>query len=172
MDGNPTIMTGQFDPADHPRLFRAALGAFATGVTVVTTRGPDGPVGMTANSFASVSLDPPLVLWSPARASGRFALFAQAARFAVHVLAADQRPVADGFATSWTGPAGLDWDSDALGLPLFGGALARFQCDTVARHDGGDHLVIIGRVTAVDHAATGQPLVFQGGRWGTISPAG
>ena len=87
-----------FDPAADPRAFRAALGSFATGITVVTTRTPDGtPVGITANSFASVSLDPPLVLWSPARASRRFPAFAEARRFAIHVLAHDQQAVCDAF---------------------------------------------------------------------------
>lgn len=136
------------------RIFRDALGAFATGVTVVTTEGPAGPVGITANSFASVSLDPALVLWSPARASRRFALFAGAAAFSIHVLAAGQQDIARHFARHAELPPG--------GL---GPVLARFDCATHAVHDGGDHAIIVGRVLRVFHAG-GAPLVFHAGRYG------
>ena len=98
--------------------FRAALGRFATGISVITTATPDGPLGFTANSFASLSLDPPLVLWSPARASSRFAAFAAAQTYSIHVLAGDQLPLSRRFARGGAGFHGLpedltpeDWQS-------------------------------------------------------------
>ncbi|MDZ4136431.1 MAG: flavin reductase family protein, partial [Paracoccaceae bacterium] len=79
--------------AANARAFRDALGCFATGIAVITTQGPDGPMGFTANSFSSLSLDPPLVLWSPAKASNRFAIFASAQHYSIHILGADQSPL-------------------------------------------------------------------------------
>jgi flavin reductase (DIM6/NTAB) family NADH-FMN oxidoreductase RutF len=158
-----------FDPAAHQRLFRDVLGTFATGVTIVTAATPDGPLGMTANSFASLSLDPPLVLWSPARASGRFAAFAAADRFAIHVLGADQHDLATGFGRHRAGPPGTLWEQGPDGPPLLPGCLARLICQTHASHDGGDHLLIIGRVLQASHRP-GPPLVFHGGTWGGFQP--
>lgn len=143
---------------DTQRAFRDALGAFATGVTVITTDGPEGPVGITANSFASLSLDPPLVLWSPARASRRFAIFAGAERFAIHVLGADGTEVARHFTRTGDLPEG--------GL---GAVLARFDCARHAVHEGGDHALIVGRVLRAWHAP-GAPLVFHAGRFGGFAP--
>lgn len=143
---------------DSARAFRDALGAFATGVTVVTTDGPEGPLGITANSFASLSLDPPLVLWSPARSSRRFAAFAGAERFAIHVLAAGQTALAQHFTRTGELPA------DGLG-PV----LARFDCARHAVHEGGDHAIVVGRVLRVWHAP-GAPLVFHAGRFGGFAP--
>lgn len=150
------------DPGFEPgpataRAFRDALGSFSTGVTVITTDGPDGPVGITANSFASLSLDPPLVLWSPARSSSRFALFEGAARFAIHVLGAAQQDVALHFTRNGTLP-----------LTGLGPVLARFDCARHAVHEGGDHAIVVGRVLRVWHRA-GAPLVFQSGRFGGFS---
>lgn len=153
-----------FDPAEDPRAFRRALGAFATGVTVVTAESPEGPVGITANSFASVSLDPPLVLWMPARDSARFALFEKAERYAIHVLHRDQREVCDAFTRDRAAFDGLDWAPDEDGVPEIAGCLARFRCRHHATHEGGDHLIIVGRVTGAA-ARDGLPLMFQGGRF-------
>jgi flavin reductase (DIM6/NTAB) family NADH-FMN oxidoreductase RutF len=148
-----------FVPGPHTlRAFRDALGAFATGVTVITTDGPEGPVGITANSFSSLSLDPPLVLWSPARASRRFPIFAEAERFSIHVLAAGGDAVARHFARSGELPAG--------GL---GAVLARFDCTRHAVHEGGDHAIVVGRVLRAWHAP-GAPLVFHAGRFGGFAP--
>lgn len=159
-----------FNPAaDDPRRFRDALGAFATGVCIVTTGsgtgGRTGPVGITANSFSSLSLDPPLVLWSPARASRRFAAFARARYYAIHVLAADQFALARHFALD-----GLDFAlpgviTSAEDVPLLPGCLARFECRQEAVHDGGDHALIVGRVLRAT-SRPGMPLVFSGGRYG------
>ena len=161
-----TIAPGApFSPEADARAFRNALGAFATGVTIVTTDTPEGPVGITANSFASVSLDPPLVLWSPAKASHRYVHFARAPRFAIHVLAADQHHICEGFTRSKTAFAGLDWVTTPLGIPLINGVAASFECTLEATHDAGDHAIVIGRVIRAHHGG-GEPLVFHGGRFG------
>ncbi|EET49828.1 putative flavin reductase like domain protein [Thalassobium sp. R2A62] len=153
-----------FDPATYPRAFRDALGAFATGVTIVTCNSSDGPVGITANSFASVSLDPALVLWSPAKSSKRFAEFNAADRFAIHVLGADQRNCCDGFTRDKGSFGDLDWSTDAHGTPLIEGCLARFNCTRHAVHEGGDHVIIVGHVHEAE-SRSGAPLLFHGGRF-------
>ncbi len=160
-----------FDPARDPRAFRSALGSFATGVTVVTARDAGGaPVGITANSFASVSLDPPLVLWSPARASRRFAAFTGAEAFAIHVLAADQQAVCDAFVRAAQGFGGVAWAEGPGGLPLLDGCLSRLICGREAVLDAGDHAIVLGRVREAQRR-DGRPLVFQGGRYGQFLPA-
>jgi flavin reductase (DIM6/NTAB) family NADH-FMN oxidoreductase RutF len=156
-----------FAPDADPRAFRAALGRFATGVTVVTTHTPDGPAGFTANSFASVSLDPALVLWSPARASARFPIFAQAAFYCIHVLGTEQAPLATRFLRGGDGFAGLDVDLSPEGMPILPGALARFDCAQHATHDGGDHLIVVGRVLRAS-MRDGAPLVFSQGAYGSF----
>jgi flavin reductase (DIM6/NTAB) family NADH-FMN oxidoreductase RutF len=158
-----------FRPEDDPRAFRTALGRFATGVAVVTAMGPDGPTGFTANSFAAVSLDPPLVLWSPARASSRFPVFAAAAEFAIHVLHDSDQDLSARFHRGGAGFAGLDHEMTAEGVPVIPGTLARFDCAHHAAHDGGDHLVILGRVRRAI-AAEGAPLIFALGQFGTFRP--
>jgi flavin reductase (DIM6/NTAB) family NADH-FMN oxidoreductase RutF len=150
---------------DDPRALRDAFGRFATGVTLVTTQGPEGPVGFVANSFSSVSLDPPLVLWSPARASSRFGVFTGAEHFAIHVLEAGQAAWLSRFARGGAGFDGLDHSVTTEGLPALTGALARFDCARHAVHDGGDHAIIIGRVLRVT-TRDGAPLVFAQGRYG------
>jgi len=153
------------------RAFRDALGRFATGVTVVTAPATDadGPLGITANSFASLSLEPPLVLWSPARASRRFAAFATAPHFAIHVLAADQAALARHFAAS-----GTDFDLPGIapgfgGTPLLPDVLACFECTREAVHEGGDHAIVVGRVLRAS-LRDGAPLVFASGRYGGFAP--
>ncbi len=164
-------MTAQsFVPGpDTSRALRDALGTFATGVTIVTAGTAQGPVAIIANSFASVSLDPPLVLWSPARASGRFAAFAAARHFAVHVLGVEQRDLMQRFARAGEGFDLPGITRNAQDVPLLPDFLARFECETAATHDGGDHLVVIGRVSHVTCRA-GNPLVFAGGRFGRFEP--
>jgi flavin reductase (DIM6/NTAB) family NADH-FMN oxidoreductase RutF len=156
----------EFTPCpETSREFRNALGQFGTGVTVVTTSTPDGPIGMTANSFAAVSLDPPLVLWSPARASLRFTHFEKADRYAIHVLRREQQDLAQRFAEAADDFAGIDWAEGAGGVPILRDSLARFECRLSARHDGGDHSIIVGRVlNAV--LREGAPLLFVQGRYG------
>lgn len=165
-----TLHPTRFDPAQtDPRAFRDALGQFGTGVTVITCATPTGPIGITANSFASVSLDPALVLWSPAKRSSRYPFFAAAEHFAVHVVADTQRHICDGFARSADAFGDLDWSPDPQGVPLINNCLSRFECQTQAVHDGGDHSIIVAKVT---HVTThpGAPLMFFGGQYGGFAP--
>ena len=150
------------DPADG-RALRDAFGHFATGVTIVTAAGPQGCLAITANSFSSVSMDPPLVLWSPARASRRFAVFAGAEHFAIHVLAADQRDLAWAVAGNGAALAGMDLGLNADGVPVLDHCLARFDCHRHAVHDAGDHAIVVGHVR---HATVhqGEPLAFFRGK--------
>lgn len=151
--------------AANARVFRDALGRFATGVTLVTIAGPDGPMGFTANSFASLSLDPALVLWSPAKASQRYPFFAAAKHYAIHVLGQHQADLPARFSRGGPGFDGLDWAPNAEGVPTLAGALARFDCAQHATHDGGDHLIIVGKVLRLA-LEEGEPLVFAKGRFG------
>ena len=156
------------------RQFRDALGAFSTGVTVITTHSAIGPLGITANSFASLSMDPPLVLWSPAKVSRRFEAFAEAAHFAIHVLACDQPDLGGHFARQghdFDLPGGLDVTVNAQGVPILPGCLAVFECAREACHDGGDHAIVVGRVLAARHRL-GAPLVFHGGGYGRFAQDG
>lgn len=160
----------RFTPdADSQRAYRDALGCFATGVTVVTVAGPEGPVGITANSFASVSLDPPLILWSPARGSSRFAALTGAERFAVHVLGAGEQALALRFARSGRAFEGLAMDGGGDPPLIDEGWIARFSCTRVAVHEAGDHAIVVGRVEEVARRE-GPPLVFAGGAYGDFSP--
>ncbi|MEM6823974.1 MAG: flavin reductase family protein [Pseudomonadota bacterium] len=168
--GNPSAMRA-FQPSKATeRDLRDALGRFATGICVVTTHTDKGPLGITANSFASVSLDPPLVLWSPARASKRFSAFAATREFAIHVLGEDQDDVCRRFSQGGWDFDGLDWQPGSDGTPLIEGCLARFECGLAAQHDGGDHLIIIGKVGAVAYR-DGAPLLFSGGGYGRFTGA-
>lgn len=154
-----------FAPQTDLRAYRAALGTFATGVTIVTISTDTGPVGITANSFASVSLDPALILWSPAKSSSRFAAFHAARHFAVHVLGDHQGAIATAFTRSKDAFAELDWSLSAAGTPVIAGCLARFDCETYAAHDAGDHAIILGLVGQVSQTP-GAPLVFHAGQFG------
>lgn len=158
-------MTGFVPDHAHARAFRDALGNFATGVTVVTIAGPDGPTGVTANSFASLSLAPPLVLWSPGKFSRRHDILARAPHFSIHVLAEDQKHLADRFTRGGAQFAGLDYQLSPQGVPLIPGVLTRFDCVLETAHDAGDHTLVIGRVQRVE-TGQGRPLVFAQGQWG------
>ena len=145
--------------------YRRGLGAFATGVVLVTTDGPGGPAGIVVNSFTSVSLAPRLVLWCLGDASDRYEVFAAAEFWAVNVLAADQQDISARFAR----PGGFDAAGvamDRLGAcPALPAALARLACRTVDRRVAGDHLMIVGAVEAFD-AAVGDGLTYFRGRYG------
>ena len=141
-----------FIEGSEPRILRDALGCFATGVTVVTTIDEAGePLGLTANSFTSVSLDPPLILFALARKSANLMAFEKAGRFAVNVLHIGQQPVGGRFASRDVARFdGVDWAVRGEGgSPILAGSLASFDCRTHAIHDGGDHLIFVGHV---DHA--------------------
>jgi flavin reductase (DIM6/NTAB) family NADH-FMN oxidoreductase RutF len=159
-------MTGtSFAPDTDPRAFRDALGRFATGVTVITATADTGPTGFTANSFAAVSLDPPLVLWSPAKSSSRFGVFSTAPFFAIHVLGVAQAELGARFLRGGVGFDGLPYEMAPEGMPVIPGTLARFDCARHAHHDGGDHAIIIGRVLRATYT-DGAPLVFSQGGYG------
>ena len=154
--------TSEFDT----REFRNALGTFTTGVTIVTTLAADGePVGLTANSFNSVSLDPPMVLWSLAKTSNSLDLFKNAAHWAVHILADDQETLSNKFAKKGEDKfAGIDWSKGVGGIPLLPGCTSVMQCQTEYAYEGGDHIIFVGRV--VDFARDDKkPLVFVQGRY-------
>jgi len=160
-------------PSSRPvdtRAFRLCLGRFVTGVTVITALAPDGrPVGLTVNSFNSVSLEPPLVLWSIDRRGSFYAAFAQAERFAVNVLGADQKELSRQFA----GTPEDRFDGVAVapgigGVPLLKGCIAWFECTTRHRYDGGDHLILVGAVDRFEQRP-GQELLYFGGQYGIAS---
>ncbi|MBD9526637.1 MULTISPECIES: flavin reductase family protein [Paracoccus] len=161
-----------FHPANaEARLLREALGRFATGVTVVTTQGSRGPMGMTVNSFSSVSLEPPLVLWCPARTSTRHQGFVEAQHWAVHILGAEQLDTCLRFTRGGAQFDGLDHLLNDQGVPVIPGVAARFDCQTHAAHEAGDHTVMVGRVLRVTVAGPGDhPLVFAAGRFGQFDP--
>lgn len=154
-----------------PLAFRRALGRFATGITIVTTRAEDGrPVGLTVNSFNSVSLDPPLVLWSLRRESPSAPIFESAPHFAINVLAADQTALSSRFASPVADRFdGVVWEVGAGGLPLFPGCAARLECRTETVHPGGDHLIFIGRVERVE-SWDREPLIYCHGRYMVAAP--
>ncbi|MCV6586346.1 MAG: flavin reductase family protein [Marinibacterium sp.] len=150
------------------RSLRDTLGCFGTGVTVVTTMCDLGPLAMTANSFAAVSLDPALVLWSPAKGSTRHAAFTGADHFIIHVMADDQLALAQHFAGDGLDFDGVDWAPSDDGQPLLAGCLARFECARHAVHDGGDHSIILGQVLRAAHRP-GTGLIFKRGEYGGFS---
>lgn len=153
------------------RAFRQALGTFATGVTIITARDAQGrPVGLTANSFNSVSLDPPLVLWSLSLQSKNLPVFRQAANWAVHILAADQEDMSNRFASAGADKfSGLEIHDGLEGAPLIEGCAARFGCEATFEYEGGDHAIFVGKV--VDFSMRDvQPLVFHGGQYSRLMP--
>ncbi|WP_426242149.1 flavin reductase family protein [Nocardioides sp. LHG3406-4] len=155
------------------RDYRQALGQYPTGVIVITTRGSTGSrIGVTANSFTSVSLDPPLISWSPSRTASDLPQLTRAPYFAVNVLAAEQRHLARRFALSATQVRDKFEDvavTDGIGgLPLIEGAVARFECRTVRHIEAGDHLIILGEVRRYD-VSGGTPLVFHSGDYHVVT---
>jgi flavin reductase (DIM6/NTAB) family NADH-FMN oxidoreductase RutF len=159
-------------PSYSARDFRAALGMFATGVTIVTARNASGaPVGLTANSFNSVSLRPPLVLWSLARSAGSMPAFERGSHYAINILAADQHALAERFAgKSVDRFEGLAFREGAGGAPILEGSAAVFECFNRSRYEEGDHVIFVGEVERCAWRAGAQPLIFHGGRYFTELP--
>lgn len=152
-------------PADDPRAFRRCLGQYPTGVAVMTASNEGRLVGMSANSFAALSLDPPLVLWSIRKESISLQDFSQASHYAVNVLTSEQAPVAMHFATpSDEKFKGVEWSPGLGGAPLLEGCLAHFECRLQECIDQGDHLLMVGRVERYARFQ-GEPLVFSQGRY-------
>lgn len=160
------------EPAIDPREFRNAAGRFPTGITIITCRSEDGEdVGMTMNSFSSVSLDPPLVLFSVDRRAYSIKAWEQAEAYGINVLAEGQHALSNRFAKSledkWEGVS----FSRGLGdVPLLDGAIARFQCVPYAQYDGGDHIIFVVRVKRLFMATHHDPLVFSQGRYHHLRP--
>ncbi len=146
--------------------FRTALGRFVTGVTVVTAVAETGePVGLTANSFNSVSLDPPLVLWSLSRRSASLPVFERASHFAVNVLSVEQKALSDRFARRDVDRfRGVSWHPGAGGAPVLAGCAAVFECRCEQRFEGGDHVIFLGHVERFDHEER-TPLAFHAGAY-------
>jgi flavin reductase (DIM6/NTAB) family NADH-FMN oxidoreductase RutF len=160
-------------PSFSARDFRAALGMFATGVTIVTARNAEGLlVGLTANSFNSVSLSPPLVLWSLARSAGSMPAFERGSHYAVNILAADQRALAERFASKGIVDrfSGVAFREGAGGAPILEGSAAVFECFNRSRYEEGDHVIFVGEVERCSRRADAQPLIFHGGRYFTELP--
>ncbi|MEC5398300.1 flavin reductase family protein [Uliginosibacterium sp. H1] len=158
------------DPRD-PLAFRRCLGQFATGITVVTTQLADGTlVGMTINSFNSVSLEPPLVVWSLSLHLAQRPLLEACEYYAINVLAADQEAVSRRFASKQPDRfAGVEWTPGLGGAPLLPGCAASFEVRNAIRHAGGDHLVFIGEVERCSRSDR-EPLLYYGGRYRQLAP--
>ncbi|MGW7571976.1 flavin reductase family protein [Streptomyces tendae] len=154
--------------ADH----RDVLGRFASGVVVVTAAGPDGPLGLTCQSFVSLSLEPPLVSFAPARTSRTWPLIRASGVFCVNVLAEDQEEVSSAFARSGGDKfRGIQWDPGHDGAPLLTGACAWISCALIHEYDGGDHTLAVGRVTALRAQPSREPLIFHRGRYRSLARA-
>src|SRR3954447_3246978 len=156
----------------NARDFRNALGSYATGVTIITAADADGkPVGLTCNSFTSVSLNPPLVLWSLVIYSQSMSAFQNATHFAVNVLGASQQDLAAKFAVSSADKfAGVKWTAGLGNAPVLGGSVASFQCRTADRYYGGDHVIFLGAVEAYAYNREA-PLLFARGGYGRFTQA-
>jgi flavin reductase (DIM6/NTAB) family NADH-FMN oxidoreductase RutF len=157
-------------PVDQ-RSLRNALGCFATGVTVITGCSPDGALlGFTANSFNSVSLDPPLVLFSLDKRASSLPAFSVSDHFAVNVLSDDQRNLSGNFARphpdKWDNIAYTTWET---GCPILVGVVATFECHTRARYDGGDHVIFVGEVLHMASDPSKKPLLYFRGAYGKLS---
>ena len=153
-----------------PQALRRLFGSYASGVAVIGASGADGRlVGMTVNSFGSVSLSPPLVMYCPAKSLGAFDVYASAEFFSISVLSAGQQRLSERFARPGVGK----WDTVAHetgpdGTPVIRDALAAFECRTVQRVDAGDHLIVIGRIQRCSGGPPHAPLLFHGGRYGRL----
>jgi len=150
-----------------PRVMRDVLGHFVSGVTVVTAIGADGPVGFTCQSFSSLSLDPPLVAFAPARTSTTWPRLRHAARFCVNVLAEEQSELSRQFARSGTDKfAGVSWSPSPSGAPVLEGVVAWIDSELWAEYDGGDHTIAVARVLDLGADASRTPLLFHRGAYG------
>ena len=158
----PPVIPSEFRTGSDPRTLRDALGCFATGVTVVTCLDPAGePVGLTANSFTSVSLDPPLLLVCIGKQAASAKAMTAASHFAVNVLQTGQQPASIRFATRHEDRFGPnDWSPGEYGAPVLEKSLGVFECEMHAIHDGGDHHMVIGRVVKARFDGALDPLLY------------
>ncbi|MDO9279453.1 MAG: flavin reductase family protein [Polaromonas sp.] len=168
---NAKILTAN-SPTFSRLEFRSALSTFATGVTIVTARTPNGDLlGLTANSFNSVSLDPPLVLWSLSRSAASMVALSTGSHYAINILAADQKGLAERFAGKredrWEG---VEFSEGLCGAPVLAGAAATFECFNRSRYEEGDHVIFVGEVERCEHRTGVSPLLFHGGKFYTEHP--
>lgn len=154
------------------RRFRDVLGRFATGVAVVTATGEQGPVGLTVQSFASVSLDPPLVLFSIARTARSWPVIERVGTFCVNLLSGNQEPLAVTMASRGTDKfAGVEWSpAPGTGSPRIEGCLGYVDCRVDGVYDAGDHVLVLGRVVDLDHSDDDTALLFYRGQYGVAEP--
>ncbi|MCX8954014.1 MULTISPECIES: flavin reductase family protein [unclassified Ruegeria] len=162
-------MTHTFVPTkDDTRTLRDAFGRFATGVTIVTCDSGDGPICITANSFSSLSLDPPLIMWAGDRNSRRFPYFRAAPHFTVHVLSSAQAELCFGCSKDAHALRDIRHERCANGTPLLSDCLARFECEQHAYHDAGDHVIVVGKVLKAS-MSDGDALTFYAGKMGQFA---
>jgi 3-hydroxy-9,10-secoandrosta-1,3,5(10)-triene-9,17-dione monooxygenase reductase component len=162
-----TVNPGALDP----RTFRTVLGQFCTGVTIITTMDAEGPVGFACQSFAALSLDPPLVLFCPTKVSRSWSAIEQSGKFCVNVLAEEQQATCARFGSREPDKfAGIGWQPSPLGSPILDGALAHIDCTVEQVHDGGDHFVVFGRVSSLSELKDERPLLFYRGQYTAIEP--
>jgi 3-hydroxy-9,10-secoandrosta-1,3,5(10)-triene-9,17-dione monooxygenase reductase component len=155
-----------------PHRLRHVLGHFATGLTVITAATPTGPAGFTCQSFASLSLDPALVMFSPARSSSTWPLLRAAGRFTVNILTAEHQHLAGQFARSGTDKfAGVGYTTSPLGNPVLDEALAWVDCELHQEYDGGDHTIVVGGVRSLSARSDADPLVFFRGAYSGVQPS-
>lgn len=156
-----------------PRRLRDIFGTFASGLTVVTGSTPGGPVGFTCQSFASLSLDPALVTFSPARTSSTWPVLRRAGSFNVNILPAEHQHLAGQFARPGTDKfVGVAHTPSPLGNPVLENALAWIDCDLHAEYDGGDHTIVVAAVRHLHARGDAEPLLFFKGRYAGLAPAG
>ncbi|KAA0021978.1 3-hydroxy-9,10-secoandrosta-1,3,5(10)-triene-9,17-dione monooxygenase reductase subunit [Antrihabitans cavernicola] len=155
-----------------PRVFRTVLGQFCTGVTIITTTDDDDkPIGFACQSFAALSLEPPLVLFCPTKVSRSWAAIEASGRFCVNVLAEEQQSTCARFGSREPDKfAGIDWHPSPLGSPILNGSLAHIDCTVETVHDGGDHFLVIGRVSSLSEVQSERPLLFYRGQYTGIEP--
>jgi 3-hydroxy-9,10-secoandrosta-1,3,5(10)-triene-9,17-dione monooxygenase reductase component len=160
-DGAPPIV--------DPRLMREVLGHFASGVTVVTADTEDGPIGFTCQSFSSLSLDPPLIAFAPARTSQTWPRLRDMGRFCVNVLAEGQDAVSQNFARSGADKfAGVAWTPSPHGSPVLDDVVAWIDGELWAEYDGGDHTIVVARVLDLGAHPERRPLLFHRGSYGLL----
>ncbi|WP_124396318.1 3-hydroxy-9,10-secoandrosta-1,3,5(10)-triene-9,17-dione monooxygenase reductase subunit [Rhodococcus wratislaviensis] len=157
--------------AIDPRRFRTVLGQFCTGVTIITTVDDGEPVGFACQSFAALSLEPPLVLFCPTKTSRSWAAIERSGVFCVNVLAEEQQSTCARFGSREPDKfAGIDWTASPLGSPILTGSLAHIDCSLESVHDGGDHWVVFGRVSSLSEIREERPLLFYRGQYTGIEP--
>ena len=170
MSSRSAVQSLALASAADPARFRAVLGSFCSGITVVTALGPDGPLGLTCQSFSSLSLDPPLVMFSPSRTSATWPEIRRIGVFCVNVLAEEHQWVSMQMARSGSDKyAGVAWERTPLGAPCLAGAAAWLDCTLEAEHGGGDHTIVVAAVRGLAANAQARPLLYFQGRYAALA---